>query len=69
LLSFLTIKKSLYQRVVKVTNNKYTLFQSKLQKLESSLELQNYLLNLGNSKYLVKNSAEKCKKLSSDDKK
>jgi DNA-directed RNA polymerase subunit beta' len=51
---FLNNKKSLYQRVVKVTNNKYTLFQSKLQKLESSLELQNYLLNLGNSKYLVK---------------
>jgi DNA-directed RNA polymerase subunit beta' len=51
---FLNNKKSLYQRVVKINNNKYTLFQSKLQKLESSLELQNYLLNLGNSKYLVK---------------
>jgi hypothetical protein len=67
LLSFLTIK-SLYQRVVKVTNNKY-IIPIKITKLESSLELQNYLLNLGNSKYLVKNSAEKCKKLSSDDKK
>ena len=51
---FLNNKNSLYQRVVKITNNKYTLFQSKLQRLESSFELQNYLLNLGNSKYLVK---------------
>jgi DNA-directed RNA polymerase subunit beta' len=51
---FLNNKKSLYQRVVKITNNKYTLFQSKLQRLDSSLELQNYLLNLGDSKYLVK---------------
>jgi DNA-directed RNA polymerase subunit beta' len=51
---FLNNKKSLYQRVVKITNNKCTLFQSKLQRLESSLELQNSLLNLGNSKYLVK---------------
>jgi hypothetical protein len=51
---FVNNKKSLYQRVVKITNNKYTLLQSKLQRLESSLELQNYLLNLGNSKYLVK---------------
>jgi len=50
---FLNNKKSLYQRVVKITN-KYTLFQSKLQRLDSSLELQNYLLNLGDSKYLVK---------------
>jgi DNA-directed RNA polymerase subunit beta' len=51
---FLNNKKGLYQRVIKITNNKYTLFQSKLQRLESSLELQNYALNLGNSKYLVK---------------
>ena len=51
---FLNNKNSLYQRVVKITSNKYTLFQSKLQRLESPFELQNYLLNLGNSKYLVK---------------
>jgi DNA-directed RNA polymerase subunit beta' len=51
---FFNNTKSLYQRVVKINNNKYRLFQSKLQKLESSLELQNHLLNLGNSKYLVK---------------
>jgi DNA-directed RNA polymerase subunit beta' len=51
---FLNNKKGLYQRVIKITNNKYTLFQSKLQRLESPLELQNYVLNLGNSKYLVK---------------
>ena len=51
---FLNDKKSLYQRVIKITYNKYSLVQSKLQKLESSLELQNSLLDLGTSKYLVK---------------
>ena len=46
-------KRSLYQSIIKITNNKYSLFNSKLEKLESKIEFQNYLLHLNNSKYLV----------------
>ena len=51
---FINNNKSLYKRIVKINNNKYSFINSKLEKLESSIELKNYLLNLGNSKYLVK---------------
>ena len=47
-------KKSLYKRIVKINNNKYSFINSKLEKLESSIELKNYLFNLNNSKYLMK---------------
>jgi DNA-directed RNA polymerase beta'' subunit len=51
---FINNKKDLYQTTLKITNNKYLLLKSHLQKLESNLELKNYLLNLKNSKYLIK---------------
>ena len=51
---FLKNKKSLYQSLIKITNNKYSLLKSKLEKLESNIEFKNYLLTLENSKYLVK---------------
>ena len=47
-------KKSLYKRTVKIINDKYSFVNSKLENLESTIELKNSLLNLGNSKYLVK---------------
>jgi DNA-directed RNA polymerase subunit beta' len=47
-------KQSLYQSLIKITNNKYYLLDSKLKKLETKIELKNYLLNLGNLKYLIK---------------
>jgi DNA-directed RNA polymerase subunit beta' len=47
-------KRSLYQSIIKITNKKYSLFNSKLEKLESKIELKNYLLNLDNSRYFVK---------------
>ena len=47
-------RKSLSQSIIKIINNKYSLLNSKLEKLESNIELKNYLLNLDNSKYLVK---------------
>jgi DNA-directed RNA polymerase subunit beta' len=51
---FLNRKKSLYQSVVKISNKKYSLLNSKLQKLESPVELNNYVLNLQGLKYLIK---------------
>jgi DNA-directed RNA polymerase subunit beta' len=51
---FFNHKKSLYQRIVKISNKKYSLLNSKLQKLESPIELKNYVLNLQGLKYLIK---------------
>ena len=47
-------KESLYQFIIKITSNKYSLINSKLNKLEVPIELKNYLLTLNDSKYLVK---------------
>ena len=46
-------KESLYQLIIKITSTKYSLFNSKLYKLELPIELKNYLLTLNDSKYLV----------------
>ena len=51
---FINSKKSLYQRLVKIKNDKYSLVASKLEKLESNVNFTNYLLKLGNLKYFVK---------------
>ena len=51
---FINHKKSLYQRVIRINNDKYSFVNSKLEKLDSTIELKNYLLHLVNSKYLVK---------------
>jgi|YelNatPaOPRAMG01_1025707.scaffolds.fasta_scaffold00299_55 DNA-directed RNA polymerase subunit beta' len=51
---FLNTKNTLYQRIIKIINNKYCLVNSKLEKLKSNVELNNYLLHLGNLKYLLK---------------
>jgi DNA-directed RNA polymerase subunit beta' len=51
---FINDKKSLYQRLVKINNNKYSLFKSKLEKLDLKINYNNYILNLENSKYLLK---------------
>ena len=47
-------KKNLYQRLVKIANKKCSGIKFKLQKLEKSLNLNNYLLSFNNSKYLIK---------------
>ncbi len=52
--TFINNKQSLYQQIIKITNNKYSLSKSNLQKLVTPIQHKNYLLNLGNLKYLVK---------------
>ena len=45
---------SLYQFIIKIRSDKYSLLNSKLNKLDVPIELKNYLLTLNGSKYLVK---------------
>ena len=47
------IKENLYQRLVRISNNKYSLPNSSLQKLLTPISQKNYLLNLKNLKYLI----------------
>ena len=51
---FINSKKSLYQRLIKINNNKYSLLESKLEKLDSNVSFNNYLLKLGSFKYFLK---------------
>jgi len=53
-IEFIKNKQNLYQQIVQISNHKYQLNQSNLQKLEKSIKNKNYLLNLGDLKYLVK---------------
>src|SRR6476620_3703400 len=49
---FTNKKQNVYQRFIKITNNKYFLSNANLQKLEKVVDSKNYLLNLANFKYL-----------------
>jgi DNA-directed RNA polymerase beta'' subunit len=51
---FINNKQSLYQQIIKITNNKYSLSKSNLQKLVTPVQDKNYLLNLEDLKYLIK---------------
>jgi DNA-directed RNA polymerase subunit beta' len=57
---FINSKSNLYQRVLRVANDKYALANSSLQKLTQNIQNKNYILKLQNFKYLlnikVKNS-------------
>nr|YP_009496672.1 RNA polymerase beta' subunit [Entomoneis sp.]AWT39384.1 RNA polymerase beta' subunit [Entomoneis sp.] len=54
LVTFVNDKKDLYQRLLKISKNKYSLQHSKLYKLNKSVQQNNYLLKLQNAKYLIK---------------
>jgi DNA-directed RNA polymerase subunit beta' len=47
-------KENLYQRLVRIGNNKYSLIHSRLQKLKRPIRQKNYIINLDNFNYLVK---------------
>ena len=53
-IEFINRKQSLYQRSIKTINHKYSLSNSKLQKLTKSIQNKNYLLNFDSLQYLVK---------------
>jgi hypothetical protein len=50
---FVNHKNSLYQRLLRVTNNKYSLVDSNLQHLNKNIQHKNYVLNLQKLKYLL----------------
>ena len=47
-------KQSLYQRIIRINNNKYSLLNSKFQKLVAPIQNKNCLLNIQGLKYLLK---------------
>ena len=51
---FINYKPNLYQRLIRIVNNKYSVINSELQQLSSSIQSKNYLLNFDNFKYLLK---------------
>jgi len=53
-IEFINNKSNLYQRLLRIINNKYSLINSSFQKLTSTVENKNYLLNFNQFKYLLK---------------
>jgi len=51
---FINNRTSLYQQLIKISNNKYQLLKSKLKKLDNNINLNNYLLKIGDFKYFLK---------------
>jgi DNA-directed RNA polymerase subunit beta' len=47
-------KQNLYQRLIRIANNKYKLIDTYLQRLTTSVNQKDYVLNINNLKYLVK---------------
>jgi DNA-directed RNA polymerase subunit beta' len=53
-IEFINNKQNLYQRLIRISNDKYSFFNSSLQQLTKKIKHKNYLLNLENLKYLLK---------------
>nr|YP_009497085.1 RNA polymerase beta' subunit [Psammoneis obaidii]AWT39798.1 RNA polymerase beta' subunit [Psammoneis obaidii] len=53
-IKFINKKKNLSQRIIKIINNKHSLVNSNLQRLSSSRNKDNYILNFKGFKYLLK---------------
>ena len=53
-IQFFKHQKNLYKKLIRITNIKYSLFNSNLSKLTSKIQHKNYLLNLQNFQYLLK---------------
>ena len=60
-IEFCNSKESLYQRIIRINNNKYSLLNSKFQKLIGSVQNKNCLLNIRGLKYLLKVKAKNSK--------
>jgi hypothetical protein len=51
---FINNQLNLYQRLLRIVNNKYSLINSNFQKLTSNIQHKNYLIDFNNFKYLLK---------------
>jgi DNA-directed RNA polymerase subunit beta' len=58
---FINRKSNLYQRLIRIANDKYSLLDSSLQKLTENIQHKNYVLNLQDSKYLLNIEVKDCK--------
>ena len=54
LVEFINNKQTLFQRLVRISNEKYSFFNSSIQQIEKDLKHKNYLLHFQNLKYLLK---------------
>ena len=54
LVEFINNKRSLFQRLIRISNEKYSFFDSNIQKLNKNVKHKNYLLNFKELKYLLK---------------
>jgi DNA-directed RNA polymerase beta'' subunit len=52
-IEFINNKQNLYQRLIRIINDKYSLVNSFLRKLTKSVQYKNYLLNLDNLIYII----------------
>jgi DNA-directed RNA polymerase subunit beta' len=52
-IEYINKKENLYQRLIRIINNKYAFQNAKLQKLTKTINYKNYLLNLENFTYLL----------------
>ena len=69
--TFTNNKKSLYEGLIKVSQNKYSLKNSRLEKFNSAGKYKNYLLTLDDKKYcltITKNYSKNCLQLTRNEK-
>ena len=53
-IKFITDQKDLAQKLIRITNTKYSLLNSKFQQLTETIHQKNYLLSINNCNYLIK---------------
>jgi DNA-directed RNA polymerase subunit beta' len=51
---FINNKRSLFQKLIRISNEKYSFFNFSIQKLNKSIQRKNYILNCLNFKYLIR---------------
>ena len=69
--TFINNKRSLYEGLIKINHNKYSLKDAKLEKFKLSRNYKNYLLTLDNKKYCLtikKNHSKNCLQLTRNEK-
>jgi len=70
-ITFINNKRSLYEGLIKINHNKYSLQDAKLEKFKFSQNYKNYLLTLDNKKYCLtikKNNSKNCLQLTRNEK-
>jgi DNA-directed RNA polymerase subunit beta' len=54
LIEFINNKRTLFQRLIRISNEKYSLFYADIKKLDKNVKHNNYLLNVQNFKFLLR---------------